>query len=456
MASEREPTAAGADTSAPAETTNAAGEQNAPAADAASNDASSDDHVRDEKVAPGPTKWQKVISPTEVNMSIETQLKTPIAATLKPVDLFLYSKETKPVSSFFKLQFPETHIKSHTNVTITNQTLLVTNETELTKWFNVFFDKPDAELSLEGKPEIRLGSLKYHRSLKKTVDIASLNYLDGFALKSLDFDLNANRTSKNNMKGMLNIPNSGVLRLGLGNLTFNVMSGDIRLGLINLWDLQLWPGNNSVPFDGNFYFDQLVPNLSEILDMQKGPLGNGYLEFNATGNTTIAGGEHIKYIEGVLNYKHIRFTFPVITLLGDVLGGLLDANQGSLLDIFGTSIGNSTLLEHVLGHWDNNGEGGSSNKTARSLMERIFFTKAASSSRYRTLAAPSVPLAVSSEVNDGVEDFFSRCVNGDSASGGKDNSTSTQGWGCCRGCPPDCLGCFHSQNNRRRFNDAED
>ncbi|KAF5260695.1 hypothetical protein FOXYS1_8644 [Fusarium oxysporum] len=423
MAFEREPTAAGADTSAPAETTNAAGEQNAPAADAASNDASSDDHVRDEKVAPGPTKWQKVkshfwrykwwyllaiaillaillpllftviipaivqdilndqklpiyggalqvISPTEVNMSIETQLKTPIAATLKPVDLFLYSKETKPVSSFFKLQFPETHIKSHTNVTITNQTLLVTNETELTKWFNVFFDKPDAELSLEGKPEIRLGSLKYHRSLKKTVDIASLNYLDGFALKSLDFDLNANRTSKNNMKGMLNIPNSGVLRLGLGNLTFNVMSGDIRLGLINLWDLQLWPGNNSVPFDGNFYFDQLVPNLSEILDMQKGPLGNGYLEFNATGNTTIAGGEHIKYIEGVLNYKHIRFTFPVITLLGDVLGGLLDANQGSLLDIFGTSIGNSTLLEHVLGHWDNNGEGGSSNKTARSLMER--------------------------------------------------------------------------------------
>ncbi|KAF5556511.1 hypothetical protein FNAPI_5736 [Fusarium napiforme] len=428
MASEREPTAAGADTSAPAETTNAAGEQNAPAADAASNDASSDDHVRDEKVAAGPTKWQKVkghfwrykwwyllliavllaillpllftviipaiiqdilndqklpirggalqvLSPTEVNMSIETELKTPIAATLKPVDLFLYSKETKPVSSFFKLKFPEVHIKSHTNVTVTNQTLLVTNETELTKWFNVFFDKPEAELSLEGKPEIRLGSLKYHRSLKKTVDIASLNYLDGFALKSLDFDLNSNRTTKSNMKGMLNIPNSGVLRLGLGNLTFNVMSGDIRLGLINLWDLQLWPGNNSVPFDGNFYFDQLVPNLSEILDMQKGPLGNGYLEFNATGNTTIAGGQHIKYIEGVLNNKHIRFTFPVITLLGDVLGGLLDANQGSLLDIFGTSIGNSTLLEHVLGHWDNNGEGGSSsssssNNTARSLTER--------------------------------------------------------------------------------------
>ncbi|KAF9773079.1 hypothetical protein IL306_009122 [Fusarium sp. DS 682] len=425
---EREHTAAGADT-APEETRNAAGEQGAPAADAASNDASSDDNVRDEKAAAMTkrqkiaAKWQKVkshlwrfkwwyllgiaillaillpllftviipaiiqdilndqklpiyggalqvMSPTSVNMSIDTQLKTPISATLKPTDLYLYSKETKPMSSFFKLVFPEVHIGSHTNVSVTNQTLKVTNETELTKWFNVFFDQPDAKLSLQGKPEIKLGTLSYHRSLKKTVDIASLNYLDGFALKSLDFDLNENRTSKYNMKGMLNIPNSGVLRLGLGNLTFNVMSGDINLGLINLWDLQLWPGNNSVPFDGNFYFNQLVPNLKEILDMQKEHLGNGVLAFNATGNTTKVGDEHIKYIEGVLNYKHIPFTFPVITLLGDVIGGLMDANSGSLLDIFGTSIGNTTLLEHVLGHWDNNGQGSSSNNTARSLVER--------------------------------------------------------------------------------------
>jgi hypothetical protein len=161
-----------------------------------------------------------------------------------------------------------------------------------------------------------------------------------------------------------------VLRLGLGDLQFNVMAGETRLGLINLPDLQLWPGNNSVPFEGNFFFDQLVPNLSEILDSQKGALSNGYMEFNATGNSTMVNGEHIKYIEGVLNYKHIRFTFPVISLLGDVLGGLLDADQGSLLDIFGGAVGNSTLLEHVLGHWDGGDEGTPNNKTARGLLAR--------------------------------------------------------------------------------------
>ncbi|WZH46783.1 hypothetical protein QYS62_007891 [Fusarium acuminatum] len=422
MAPEREHTAAGAVTS-PGETANAADTQNPPVNDDQSDNVSSNDHVRDEKAAPGPTKWQKVkshlarfkwwyllglviflaillpilfvyiipaivqnilngqklpidggalqvMSPTEVNMSIITSLDTPIAATLKPVDLYLYNKETKAYSSFLKLHLPEQHLNHKKEVTVTNQTLKVTNETELTKWFNLFFDKPDVELSLKGKPEVHLGALKYHRKLEKTVEILSLNYLDGFALKDLTFDLASNRTSKFNMKGNLNIPNSGVLRLGLGDLQFNVMTGDIRVGLINLPDLQLWPGNNSVPFEGNFFFDQLVPNLSEILDSQKGALNNGYMEFNATGNSTTVNGEHIKYIEGVLNYKHIRFTFPVISLLGDVLGGLLDADQGSLLDIFGGAVGNSTLLEHVLGHWDGGDEGTSSNKTARGLLAR--------------------------------------------------------------------------------------
>ncbi|CAG7557498.1 unnamed protein product [Fusarium equiseti] len=394
----------------------------APAQDAQSDHAPSDDQIRDEKAAAGPTKWQKVkahlikfkwwyllgivillaillpllftviipaivqnilngqklpieggalqvISPDEVNMSIITSLDTPLAANLKPVDLYLYNKETHPLSSFLMLKLPDLHLNHKTGVTVVNQTMKVTNHTELLLWFNEFFDKPKVELSLEGKPEIHLGALKYHRSLDKTIEIPSLTYLDGFGLIDLTFDLQSNRTSKYNMKGNLNIPNSGVLRLGLGNLTFNVMSGETRLGLINLYDLQLWPGNNTVPFEGNFFFDELVPNLSEILDSQKGSLSQGYIEFNATGNSTMANGEHIKYVEGVLNKKHIRFTVPVISLLGDVVGGLLDADQGSLVNIFGGAVGNSTLLEHVLGHWDGSG-GGSAGNATRGLFGR--------------------------------------------------------------------------------------
>ena len=135
-------------------------------------------------------------------MSIITSLDTPLAANLKPVDLYVYNKETHPVSSFLMLKLPDLHLNHKTGVTVVNQTMKVTNHTELLLWFNEFFDKPKVELSLEGKPEIHLGALKYHRSLDKTIEIPSLTYLDGFGLIDLTFDLQSNRTSKYNMKGM--------------------------------------------------------------------------------------------------------------------------------------------------------------------------------------------------------------------------------------------------------------
>jgi hypothetical protein len=61
MPSEKEHTPTGAVTS-PRETPNAADVQNTPAQDDQSDNVSSNDHVRDEKPAPGPTKWQKVKS----------------------------------------------------------------------------------------------------------------------------------------------------------------------------------------------------------------------------------------------------------------------------------------------------------------------------------------------------------------------------------------------------------
>ncbi|RSM09133.1 hypothetical protein CEP52_004250 [Fusarium oligoseptatum] len=400
----------------------AAGADTAPTSDVQSDNASSDDHVRDKKASPGLSKRQKVkqhfgrfkwwyllglvillaillplffkviipaiiqnilngqklpidsgalqaLSPTHVNMSLHTYLDTPLGVKIDPVDLYLYNKNTKPYSPFFKLHLPEQHVNHKTDLTVTNQTLLVVDEKELLIWFNQFFDEPKVKLSLKGEPNINLGSLKYKRGLDKTIEVPSLNYLNGFGLRDMEFMLKSNDT-KYNMKGHLNIPNSGVLTLGLGNLTFNLMSGETRVGLVNLYDLQLRPGNNSVPFDGNFFFDELVPNLSEILDSQQEPLSHGYIELAATGNSTIVNGEHVKYIEGVLNKKHIKFTVPIITLLGDVVGGLLGADQDSLLGIFGGAIGNSTLFEHLLSHWEGENSGGNKTST-RSLVKTV-------------------------------------------------------------------------------------
>lgn len=303
-----------------------------------------------------------------LNISIDTMLHTPIAAKLDAMPLSLYNKNTTPMAPFLELAFPETKISSHTDVHIKEQTIPVLNQTELTEWFNQFFDLPKVSLSVKGKPTVRLGSLTYHEGLDKTVEVPSLNYLSGFGVTGLDFVFRKNET-KYNMKGNLNIPNSGVLTLGLGDLQFNVVAGNVRLGLINLYNLILKPGNNSVPFEGNFFFNELVPNLKEILDSQKDSLNKGYIEFFATGNTTKVNGVNIPYLEGVLNKKRIRFTVSVIALLGDVLGGFLGGDQTSLLDIVGEAIGNTTLLDNILDRWDGASQQ-NTNTTKRGLMAR--------------------------------------------------------------------------------------
>ena len=310
----------------------------------------------------------RALTPIKLSMSIDTMIHCPIPVKLDPMDLVLYNKNTTLATPFLSLLFPSVRVSGSTNTSVKNQIIPVLNQTELTLWFNEFFDQSKVKLSVKGKPTIHLGALKYSGGLDKTIEVPSLNYLNGFGVKSLDFNFKKNETNYN-MKGILNIPNSGVLTLGLGDLQFNVMSGNVSLGLINLYNLELKPGNNSVSFEGNFFFNMLVPNLKEILDSQKEPLNNGYVEFFATGNSTKVNGTNIPYLEGVLNRKRIPFTVSVVSLLGDVLSGILGADNRSLLDIFGEAIGNTTMLENILDRWDSS-DLQSSNSTQRGLMKR--------------------------------------------------------------------------------------
>ncbi|KAH8812287.1 hypothetical protein F5884DRAFT_306845 [Xylogone sp. PMI_703] len=301
-----------------------------------------------------------VISPTRLSMTLNTSLDTPLGVKIEPIDLGLIEAEDHATTPFLTLQIPEEHVHHKTEVIIPTQTVPISNQTQLIAWFNEFFDKPAAKLTVDGGLKIHLGELKYDSHIHKTIEVPGLNYLNGFALVDLQFMMPPDEKG-HNMKGHLSIPNAGVLTLNLGNLTFNLMSGDINMGWANLYNLELKPGNNTPAFDGVFYFDTLVPNLSAILDSQKDSLSHGNIALNATGNATFVNGEHIKYIEGVLNQKHIPFTIPVITLLGDVLSGLLsssNAAQGPLLDIFGDVVGNTTLFGQLLGNWDNIARGG--------------------------------------------------------------------------------------------------
>ncbi|KAL2170718.1 hypothetical protein VTG60DRAFT_4465 [Thermothelomyces hinnuleus] len=325
-------------------------------------------------------------APTHLNMSMDTMLDTPLGVKIDSLPLSLYQPPADPEHDdtdvkgpFLRLQMPDQHINGETKIHIPEQVVEVLNQTQITAWFNEFFDKELVDLHIKADDmSAHLGALDYKVDMDKTVKVPGLNYLKGFGVIDMKFSIPPEPSGRN-LRGHLLIPNAGVIALGMGNVSFNIMAGDVNLGLVHLYDFDLRPGNNTPAFDGEFYFDQLIPNLAAILDSQQSALAEGVVELHAKGNSTINYGQHIPYIEGVLNIKRVPMRIPVTTLLVDLMEALVSDGNGTsqgvpLLDHLGDVLGNRTLFEQMLSHWDSTGgdaKGSAGSGKKRSLTRSV-------------------------------------------------------------------------------------
>ncbi|CAH0047055.1 unnamed protein product [Clonostachys solani] len=302
----------------------------------------------------------RAVSPDELSVTLKTSLDTPLPAMINPFEMNLYNKDSDDPSPFVKIQLPKVKVNHNTTVTVEEQTVKVLNEKQLVWWFSNIFDQAETELSLSGRPKVSLGALNYEPKMDLTVKVPGLNRLQGFTVEKLEFTGGQDGSSKN-IRGKLILPNAGVLTLGLGNLTLNIISGDVHLGVVNVYNVELKPGNNTNDFDGEIYLDQLIPNLGALLDSQKDALTVGAIDLIVTGNSTIVNGQHIKYVESVLNNRIISTRIPIMTLAGDILSGILSSDsQSSLVNVIGNVFGNSSLLESTWSHWSKDQTGDSS------------------------------------------------------------------------------------------------
>lgn len=315
------------------------------------------------------------LTPETLMVSLETSLDTPIPAVIDETTLFLYNSETQEGSDFtpfLNISIPSTHISKDTSIFINNQTATVTNETELEYWFNRVFDDPRVDLSVRGDTTIHLSSLHYGAHIDKTVEFASLDYLAGLSITdmSLNFPPMDNGT---NMHGTLNIPNWGVLALHLGDVSFNLMAGDLRIGLITIYDLIMEPGNNTLPFYGELFLSEIVQNVDKFLEAEAEYLNGGQIQIDAVGNQTVIDGLHIPYVERILNAKRLHLYTSVIEFASAFINGISGnggSSNASIISVVSEVVGNNSLIEQALAHWNTTSraaESSSEGAKARSL-----------------------------------------------------------------------------------------
>lgn len=321
-------------------------------------------------------------SSDSMSVALNTSLDTPLGVVIEPVGLALHAPQPEQgwnsnnnndnKSPFVTVHMPEQHVHGQTEVEIPAQTAMIQDNTQLVAWFNDFFERETTELRVRTDHLVaHIGRLAYTVSMDKTIRVQGLNSLRGFGVSNMSFILPA-QANGTNVVGTMTIPNPGVLTLGIGNVTFNLWAAGgggnlLNLGTITTYDLVLQPGKNNTPsFQGILDVNQLVSNLGSILDSQSGPVSRGYIELNATGNSTFYNGRRISYIENVLNSKKLLVRIPTSTLVTELLDGLsasgssTDSSSGSgsgsgsnsdsnsdLLSTLGQILANLTLLENT-------------------------------------------------------------------------------------------------------------
>ncbi|KHN93920.1 uncharacterized protein MAM_08227 [Metarhizium album ARSEF 1941] len=305
------------------------------------------------------------VSGTQMKLAINTSINTPLPARMTELPLWLYNKDTKPFSPWARLNITGQRLKGDTKIVVKDQLVTISNQSEFVNWVSHIFDEENVDLSFRGNTAVFLGKIEANTHLDKSVQLPGLRKLSGLSIEDLKVMLPPDRNG-NNIKGTVKIPNYGLLVMNFGNMTFNILSGDLKIGQITLYNVLLNKGNTTVGFDGQVYLDTVIKNIGPVLASQSNALNRGQVDLNVTGNQVVMNGEHITYIEQLLGSRRLTTSISVVKLLSDVLSGFMGGGGGSsIVDAVGDIFGNNTFIQNVVDHWNTTKAGGSSTKNGK-------------------------------------------------------------------------------------------
>jgi len=294
-------------------------------------------------------------TPTSVEYSLIASLKVPVAGLtvrLDPMTLELYNPTTKPnIIPYMQVSLPEYHLKGKTTVAVVNQTAQIENGSQFEEFLTQAIYAENFTLAAKGSTNAYLGKLKAKLTLDKEIELAALNNLTGYSIESAEVVLPP-EADGTNLKGTIVIPNYSIVTFELGNVTLNMITGDLVIGQATLQNTLLRPGNNTMALTGIIDIKTVFENLAEILISQSSALKSGNLEITATGNTVVFNGEHITYYENVLKQVRLTAQMPILSILTDSLGGILGSNS-TLITGISQALNSSGGLSGLLGPLEN-------------------------------------------------------------------------------------------------------
>lgn len=292
----------------------------------------------------------EAVSPGQVRIGMTTRMNAPSSFTIRldPFTMYIYNPEppaqggkskTSPRAEdggpprhddvpFLALAVGSQILHGTTNVTMETQTVPVQDQGALRTWLSRAFSENQSTVGVRGETTLHLGALHPRIRLDKVISFAGLNNLTGVNVTSTT-PITPAEDDGTNLKGTLLLPNSSPFTLMLGNVTYDVLSGDMVIGQTSVRDLVMEPGNQTLEYRGQLDTDTILGSLEDVMASQAEAMKEGQVEFSVRGNVSSVHGEHIEYLDDILTKISLKTRLPVEVAMEGIMGSSSEGDNST-------------------------------------------------------------------------------------------------------------------------------
>ncbi|KAJ5167757.1 uncharacterized protein N7482_003351 [Penicillium canariense] len=213
---------------------------------------------------------------------------------------------------FTSVQVPTVKSKDGATVNV-NQTVDLSDAGAFGDFAEAVMLNEEVQLNIYGRPELKEGSLPTTTvTYNKTVTMKGLNKLKGFDVT--EFHIMTSPVNGRNMNGTVYIPNPSVMDISMGNVTLDLSVAGQPMGYSYLDNLELVPGNNTVPMTSTVNQTAIIA----LLTATDNPYTDGVIPFTITGNSSVWDGKELPYFTQALAANNLTVYLNVTKALAEI------------------------------------------------------------------------------------------------------------------------------------------
>ncbi|KAI9371595.1 hypothetical protein BJX61DRAFT_543536 [Aspergillus egyptiacus] len=245
--------------------------------------------------------------------------------TLWPTDVSFFfadgdadADQTPSYPPIASVALPELKYGTAEHFTIPEQRLKLEDPNALAQSINAVAFRPSLSLGAKATTKIQLGWMITWVDLCRTVELSAFN---AFPSSLVIPELRLQRRDANgyNLHAKIVVNNPIPASITLGDVTLNILIGNITIGEARASVANIIPGENILNIDAKLSVTNIQENIEAILEVEMPYLKNEEILASASVTSIVHEGQHLAYWEEIFGLVELNLKRPVRPLVQSVL-----------------------------------------------------------------------------------------------------------------------------------------